>query len=49
MWYVYTYKWILAIKYRITMLEFTYPEKLSNKEDSREWSTQGSSREGEIE
>jgi hypothetical protein len=31
-----TYNWILAIKYRITMLQSTDPKKLSNKEGSME-------------
>jgi hypothetical protein len=30
---VFTYKWILAIKYRITMVQSTDPKKLRNKED----------------
>jgi len=30
-----TYKWILAIKYRIMMLQSTDPKKLNNKEDPR--------------
>jgi hypothetical protein len=29
---VFTYKWILAIKYRITMLYSTDPKKLNKKE-----------------
>jgi hypothetical protein len=35
-WYLLTYKWILAIKYRIPMLYSTDPNKLSNKKDERE-------------
>ena len=31
-----TYKWILAIKYRITMLQSTEPKKLNNKDGSKE-------------
>jgi hypothetical protein len=31
-WYVLTYKWILPIKYRITMLCSTNPKKLNKKE-----------------
>jgi hypothetical protein len=31
-----TYKWILAIEYRITMLQSTDPKMLSNKEGSRD-------------
>jgi hypothetical protein len=34
-WYELTYKWILAIMYRITMLQSTNPKNLSNKEGSR--------------
>ena len=35
-WYVLTYKWTLAIKGRITMLQSIDPKKLSNKEILRE-------------
>ena len=35
-WYVLTYKWILVIKYRIPMLQFTDPKKLNNEEGPRE-------------
>jgi hypothetical protein len=35
-WYVLTYKWILAIKYKITSLQSTYPKKSNNREGSRE-------------
>ena len=31
-WYVHTYKWILAIKYRMSMLNFIDPRKLYKKE-----------------
>lgn len=31
-WYVPTYKLIIPIMYKITMLHFTNPKKLSNKE-----------------
>jgi hypothetical protein len=31
-----TYKWILAIKYRITMLQYTDPETPHNKEVPRD-------------
>ena len=34
--YVLTYKWILAVKYRINMLQSTDSKKLSNKEGPRE-------------
>lgn len=30
------YKWILAINFRIAMLQYTNPKKLSNKEGPRE-------------
>lgn len=33
---MYSNKWILAIKYRITILHFTDPKKVSNKEGQRE-------------
>ena len=36
MWFVLTYKWTLAIKCRITMLQSTDPKKLDNKEVPRE-------------
>ena len=29
---VFTYKWVLTIKYRITMVQTTDPQKLTNKE-----------------
>jgi hypothetical protein len=35
-WHVLTYKWILAIKYRIPMLHYTDPKKLNKKEDTSE-------------
>ena len=35
-WYILTYKWTLAIKYRTTTLQSTDPKKLSNKEGPRE-------------
>ena len=35
-WYVLTYKWMLAIKYRITMLQSTDPKKLSSQEGPKE-------------
>jgi hypothetical protein len=35
-WYIFTYKWTLAIKYRITLLQSTDPKKLRNKESSGE-------------
>jgi len=35
-WYVLIYKWILAIKYRVTILYSTYPKKVSNKEGPKE-------------
>ena len=34
-WYVLTYKWILVIKYRITMLQSTDPKKPNTKEGPR--------------
>jgi hypothetical protein len=34
-WYVLTYKWILAVKQRLTMLQPLDPKKLSNNERSR--------------
>jgi hypothetical protein len=34
--YVLTYKWILAVKYRINMLQSIDSKKLSNKEGPRE-------------
>jgi hypothetical protein len=34
--YVLNYMWMFAINYRITMLQLTDPEKLSNKESPRE-------------
>jgi hypothetical protein len=34
--YLFTYKWILAIKNRISLLQCTDPKKLNNKEGSRE-------------
>ena len=34
--YVLPYKWILAIQYRITILQYTDQRKLNNKEDPRE-------------
>jgi hypothetical protein len=35
-WYILTYKWILAIKYRITMLYSIDPKIPNNKKDPRE-------------
>ena len=32
-WYVLTYKWMLVIKYRLTMPQITNPKKLSNKHE----------------
>ena len=34
--HVLPYKWILAIQYRITILQYTDQRKLNNKEDPRE-------------
>ena len=34
-WYVLTYKWILAIKYRITILQSIDPKKPNNKKGPR--------------
>jgi len=41
--YVLTYKWILAIKYKILSVHSIDPEMLNNKEGSREnaWVSQG--------
>jgi hypothetical protein len=35
-WYVFTYKWTLAIKYRIPTLYSTDPKKLNKKEGRRD-------------
>lgn len=35
-WHLLTYKWTLAISYRINMLQYLDPKKLSNKEGPRE-------------
>ena len=34
--YVLTYRWILAIKYKIPMLHSTDPKKLNKKEGTKE-------------
>ena len=35
-WCILTYRWILAVKYRITMLKSTDSKNLSNKEGQEE-------------
>jgi hypothetical protein len=35
-WYVFTFSWTLAIKYRTTVLQYSNPKKLGNKEVPKE-------------
>jgi hypothetical protein len=46
-WYVFTFKWILAVEKMIIMLQLTVLGKLSNKMSSK--GTHGSPSEGKIE